>query len=80
MVSDLDQEMLGILPHTLRENGISNLRGLADIRNTIGHSTIYNGMVVDGKVMISPHITKHTARSSRETFTTSFDDETYDLN
>ena len=79
LVSDLDRDMLGTLLDELREEGISNLQELADIRNTIGHSTIYNGMVVDGRVMISPHITKHTAKSSRETLTTHFDDETYDL-
>ena len=79
LVNDLDQEMLNILPDALRENGIANLTELADIRNTIGHSTIYNGMVVDGQVMIAPHITKHTAKSSRETLTTHFDDETYAL-
>ena len=79
LVTDLDQEMLGILPDDLREKGVSNLKELADIRNTIGHSTIYNGMVVDGRVMISPHITKHTARSNRETLTTHFDEETYGL-
>ena len=48
LVSDLDQEMVGILPDDLRVKGVSNLKELADIRNTIGHSTIYNGMVVDG--------------------------------
>ena len=79
LVSDLDRELLGLLPDDLREKGVSNLEELADIRNTIGHSTIYNGMAVNGKVMISPHITKHTAKPSRETLTTSFDDETYDL-
>ncbi len=79
LVSDLDEEMLGTLPDDLREKGVWNLEELVDIRNTIGHSTIYNGMVVDGKVLISPHITKHTAKSNRETLTTHFDDETYDL-
>lgn len=79
LINDLDQEMLDILPDTLREDGISNLRELGDIRNTIGHSTIYNGMVVGEQVVIAPHITKHTAVSSRETITTHFDDETYEL-
>ena len=79
LVSELDREMIGVLPDDLREKGVSNLRELADIRNTIGHSTIYNGMVVDGKVMIAPHITKHTAKSNRQTLTTHFDDDTYDL-
>ena len=79
LVSDLDQAMVGILPDDLRVKGVSNLKELADIRNTIGHSTIYNGMVVDGRVIISPHITKHTARFNRETLTTHFDDETFGL-
>ena len=79
LVNDLDQEMCGVLPDNLRESSIANLNELIDIRNTIGHSTIYNGLVVDGKVMITPHITKHTDRSNRETLTTHFDDETHDL-
>ncbi len=79
LVNDLDQEILAILPDNLRESGIANLKELVDIRNTIGHSTIYNGLVVDGKVMIAPHITKHTGKSNRETLTTYLDDETYGL-
>ena len=79
LVNDLDQEMCGILPDNLRESGIANLNELVDIRNTIGHSTIYNGLVVDERVMIAPHITKHTGRSNRETLATHLDDETYGL-
>ena len=79
LVNDLDQEMCGNLRDNLRESGIANLRELVDIRNTIGHSTIYSGLVVDGTVMIAPHITKHTDRSNRETLTTHLDDETYSL-
>ena len=79
LVSDLERELAGTLPNDLQEEGIFNLKELADIRNTIGHSTIYNGMVVDGKTMIVPHVTKHTGRLSRQTFSTQFDDEIYTL-
>ena len=79
LVNDLDQELSGMMPDNLRENGIANLNELADIRNTIGHSTIYNGLDIDGKVIIAPHITKHTGRSNRQTLTTHFDDETHEL-
>ncbi len=79
LVNDLDRETRAILPDNLRESGIANLKELIEIRNTIGHSTIYNGLVVDGKVMIAPHITKHTSRSNRETLTTYLNDATYDL-
>ena len=79
LVNDLDKELTGMLPDNVRENGIANLNELVDIRNTIGHSTIYNGLDVDGKVIIAPHITKHTGKSNRETFTTHFDDETHQL-
>ena len=79
LVKDLAQETLGKLPDDFREVGISNLEELAEIRNTIGHSTIYNSMVVDGKPLILAHMTKHTDRSNRQTLATHFDDETYVL-
>ena len=79
LVKDLRKETLGKLPDDFREAGISNLEELAELRNTIGHSTIYNSMVVDGKPVILPHVTKHTDRSSRQTIATHFDDETYEL-
>ena len=75
----MDQELSDALPDSLRESGIANLNELVNIRNTIGHSTIYGGLAVDGKVMIAPHITKHTNRANRETLTTHLDDETYEL-
>lgn len=79
LVDDLDLELSGMLPDNIRENGIANLNELVDIRNTIGHSTIYNGLDVDGRVIIAPHITKHTGKSNRQTLTTHFDDETHEL-
>ena len=79
LVKDLAAETLGKLPGDFREVGISNLEELVEIRNTIGHSTIYNSMVVDGKPVILPHLTKHTDRSNRQTLATHFDDETYDV-
>ena len=79
LVNDLDKELTDILPDNLRENGIANLNELVDIRNTIGHSTIYNGLDIEGKVIIAPHITKHTGKSNREIFATHFDDETRQL-
>ena len=79
LVKDLAAETLGKLSGDFREVGISNLEELVEIRNTIGHSTIYNSMVVDGKPVILPHLTKHTDRSNRQTLATHFDDETYDL-
>ena len=79
LVSALAQETSGILPDDLRKIGVDNLEELVDIRNAIGHSTIYNGLVVDGKVMIAPHLTKHTGRSNQQTLTAQLDDETYDL-
>ena len=79
LVKDLAEETLGLLPDNLREDGISNLEELVEIRNTIGHATIYNSMVIDGKRLIDPHVTKHTDRSNRRTIATHFDDETYDL-
>lgn len=79
LVKELEKETLGSLPNNFRNDGISNLEELADIRNTIGHSTIYNSMVVDGKRLIMPHVTKHTDRPNRQTLATHFDDEVYDL-
>ena len=79
LVKDLEEETLGLLPDSFRDVGISNLKELAEIRNTIGHSTIYNSMIVDGKPLILPHVTKHTDRPNRQTLATHFDDETYDL-
>ena len=79
LVKDLDQEVSDALPDNLREGGVDNLEELVNIRNTIGHSTIYGGLAVDGRVMIAPHITKHTNRLNRETLTTRLDDETYAL-
>ena len=79
LVKDLAEETLGLLPDDFREDGISNLEELVEIRNTIGHATIYNSMVVDGKRLINPHVTKHTDRSNRRTIAAHFDDETYDL-
>ena len=79
LVKDLAAETLGKLPDNFRDAGISNLEELTEIRNTIGHSTIYNSMVVDGKPVILPHVTKHTDRSDRQTLATHFDHETYDL-
>ena len=79
LVKELEEETLGLLPDSFRDAGISNLEELAEIRNTIGHSTIYNSMVVDGKRLITPHVTKHTDRSNRRTVATHFDDEVYDL-
>ena len=79
LVKDLREATHGKLPDDFREAGISNLEELAELRNTIGHSTIYNSMVVDGKPVILPHVTKHTDRSSRQTIATHFDDETYEL-
>lgn len=79
LVDDLDHAMRYGLPDNLRESGIANLEELVAIRNTIGHSTIYNGLDVDGRVIIAPHMTKHTNMSKRETLTTHFDDETYEL-
>ncbi len=79
LVKELAAETLGELPDDFRDAGISNLKELAKIRNTIGHSTIYNSMTVDGKTLIFPHITKHTDRPTRQTLATHFDDDTYDL-
>lgn len=80
LVKDLAaDETLNSLPVDYREAGISNLEGLAELRNTIGHSTIYNSMEVGGKRLIMPHFTKHTDRANRQTISTHFDDETYDL-
>ena len=75
----LERKVPDQLPTNLRENGIDNLRELAEIRNTIGHSTIYNGMVVDGRVVLEPHMTKHTSRANRRTLATNFDDDTYGI-
>ena len=79
LVKELKEETLGILPDDLRDAGIANLEELAEIRNTIGHSTIYNSIIVDGKRLIMPHVTKHTDRLNRRTLATHFDDEVYDL-
>ena len=79
LVKELGEETLGALPDNFRDAGISNLEELAEIRSTVGHSTIYNSMVVDGKRLINPHVTKHTDRSNRRTLATHFDDEVYDL-
>ena len=79
LVKELSEETLGLLPDSFRDDGISNLEELAEIRNTIGHSTIYNSMAIDGKLLLTPHVTKHTDRSNRRTIATHFDDEVYGL-
>ena len=62
LVKELAAEPLGKLPDDFRDTGISNLEELVEIRNTIGHSTIYNSIIVDGNPLVLPHITKHTNR------------------
>lgn len=79
LVKELEEETFGLLPDDFRDAGIANLEELAEIRNTIGHSTIYNSMVIDGKRLIMPHVTKHTDRSNRRTIATHFDNEVYAL-
>jgi len=78
LVAALDRETSDIIPDQLREPGIANLEELVDIRDAIAHSTIYNGLVVENKVIIAPHLTKHTGRSNRQTLSTQLDDETYE--
>ena len=78
LVAALDRETSGIIPDQLRERGIANLEELVDIRDAIAHSTIYNGLVLENKVIIAPHLTKHTGRSNRQTLSTQLDDETYE--
>ena len=65
------------LPANFQENGIDNLKELVAIRNTIGHSIIYNGITVDGTVVLEPHMTKHTSNAKRRTISTYLDDDTY---
>lgn len=67
------------LPDNLLEEGIGNLKELVEIRNAIGHSIIYNGITVNGTVLLEPHLTKHTSKANRRTIATYFDDEIYGI-
>ena len=65
------------MPKDTREEGIANLKELAEIRNTIAHGTVHNGVIENGETAIPPHITKNTAKSTREETAIRFNEETY---
>ena len=77
LVDELDHALSGVMPDLQREPNIDNLKELVDIRNMIGHATIYNEMTAGDQIIIEPHITKHTSSRKRKIFSTVFDDEVY---